>query len=335
MSMRDKRRKAKDIIKDPPTALLIVWYIITVIAIAASIVVSVIEFDTLVMNVITYLIYAVALVGLSYSIYTFVAVAPKMKKRFVEWSKKYEFTDNLVRNYGMRTIVFAIGSFLISAAYGAYNLTLSALEASVWYGVLAGYYILLASMRGGVVFYHRKKRKREKKGTFDNEEARQIKKYRDCGALLIVATFALIVAVLQMVLIDRKFTHTGLMIYVSATYTCYKVTMSIINIVKAKKQTDMTVQAIRNINLADAMVSILALQTSMIHSFGGDEEIGFASQMNAVTGTVVCALVLSLGIYMVVKSKRLLKEINTKSKENEEYSQYENVDLQESVQEEK
>ncbi|MDE5548743.1 MAG: hypothetical protein K2J13_00670, partial [Clostridia bacterium] len=138
----------------------------------------------------------------------------KIKQRFLEWSKKYEFTDNLVRNYGMRTIVFAIGSFAISLAYGAYNITLSALERSIWYGVLAGYYILLAFMRGGVVFYHQKKRKREKIGKFSGEKARQIKKYRDCGVLLIVMTFALSFAVLQMVADGKSFTHKGLMIYV-------------------------------------------------------------------------------------------------------------------------
>ncbi|MDE5991405.1 MAG: hypothetical protein K2H36_07470 [Clostridia bacterium] len=317
------RRSAIDFIKDPPIAMLVFWYILTVIAIVASIVLSAINSDRVYMRIITYVVYAIAFVALGYSIYTFVAVAPKVKSRFIEWSKNYELTNKLVQNYGMRTIVFAVGSFLMSAAYGAYNLTLSALEASVWYGVLAGYYILLASMRGGVVFYHRKKRKREKIGKFDKEEAKQIKKYRDSGALLIVVAFALIAAVLQMVLVNRTFTHTGLMIYVSAAYTCYKVTMSIINIVRAKKQPDMTVQAIRNINLADAMVSILALQTSMIHTFGDDEHLELAPKMNAVTGAIVCALVLSLGIFMVVKAKRLLDDLSARSQEDIGSSEYE------------
>lgn len=241
----------------------------------------------------------------------------RIKDRFLEWSKKYEFTDNLVRNYGMRTIVFAIGSFAISVAYGAYNFTLSALERSIWYGVLAGYYILFAFMRGGVVFYHRKKRKREKVGKFDNEEAKQIKKYRDCGALLIVMTFALSLAVLQMVIDGKTFSHRGYAIYASAAYTTFKVTMSIIHIVKARKQTDMTVQAIRNINLADAMVSILTLQASMLHSFGDGDNSDFASKMNIVTGAVVCALIFALGIYMVVKSKKLLDGVSETSQDSE------------------
>ncbi|MDE5755969.1 MAG: hypothetical protein K2I23_02655, partial [Clostridia bacterium] len=77
--------------------------------------------------------------------------------------------------------------------------------------------------------------------------------------------------------------------------------------VKAKKQTDITIQAIRNINLADAAVSVLALQTSMFHTFGENDEAGFESILNGFTGAIVCALVFALGIYMIVKSQKRLK----------------------------
>ncbi|MDE7337421.1 MAG: hypothetical protein K2N32_04830, partial [Clostridia bacterium] len=78
------------------------------------------------------------------------------------------------------------------------------------------------------------------------------------------------------------------------------------NIVRAKKHSDMTVKAIRNINLADAAVSVLALQTSMMRSFGQGEPAGFSATMNAITGSAVFAFVFALGIFMVLKSKKLL-----------------------------
>ncbi|MDE6371991.1 MAG: hypothetical protein K2L61_00435 [Clostridia bacterium] len=246
-----------------------------------------------------------------------------MKKRFLQWADKHEVTRQLVNNFGVRTVVFAIGSFAFSIAYGAYNFTLSILEMSVWYGVLAAYYILLASMRGGVITYHGKRRKAYKRGKIvENERIKGIKRYRNCGIILIVMTFALMVAVLLMVLIHRTFKHTGMMIYAAAAYTFYKVTMSIINIVKAKKQTDITVQAIRNINLADALVSILALQTSMFNSFGGSEDVAHVDTLNGMTGAAVCVLVFALGIYMIVKSQKQLKieasEGDELSEENKE-----------------
>ena len=232
----------------------------------------------------------------------------KIKDKFVTWANKYELTREMINNYGVRTVVFAILSFAISIAYGAYNFTLAILGTSIWYGVLAAYYILLACMRGGVITHHRRRFRAHRRGThIENVKIKGIKRYRNCGIMLIIMTIALSIAVLQMISAHNTFEHAGFMIYAAAAYTFYKVTMSIINIVKAKKQNDITIQAIRNINLADATVSLLALQTSMIHAFGADDGIEFADTLNGVTGAAVCALVFALGIYMIVNAKRRLE----------------------------
>ena len=103
------------------------------------------------------------------------------------------------------------------------------------------------------------------------------------------------------------FSHAGLMIYVSATYTTYKVVMTIRHIVKARKSTDMTVMTVRSINLADMCVSILALQTAMFHSFSPNMNWG---TMNAITGAIVCLATVLIGIVMVANGKRAITEIN-------------------------
>lgn len=234
----------------------------------------------------------------------------KIKEKLELWADKYELTREMKSSYGVRTLVFAIGSFAISIAYGAYNITLSALNSSLWYGALAIYYILLAIMRGGVLVFHNKKRKARKNDkAIENERIKQIKKYRNCGILLVIIIAAISLAVAEMIGDDKTFEHTGLMIYASATYTFYKITIAIINIVRAKKQTDMTVQAIRNINMADALVSMLALQTSLLHAFGDEngKGNGFDKILNGVTGLVVCVLVVALGIYMIINAQRKLK----------------------------
>ena len=234
----------------------------------------------------------------------------KLKEKFEHWANKYELTREMVSNYGVRTVIFAIGSFVISIAYGAYNITLSALNSSLWYGALAAYYILLAIMRGGVLVHHRKKLKAQKIGrAVENEKIKQIKKYRNCGILLVIIIAAIALAVAEMIAEDKTFEHAGFLIYASATYTFYKITVAIVNIVRAKRQTDMTVQAIRNINMADALVSMLALQTSLLHAFSDEngKDIGFDKTLNGVTGLVVCVLVVALGIYMIINAQRKLK----------------------------
>lgn len=73
----------------------------------------------------------------------------------------------------------------------------------------------------------------------------------------------------------------------------------------------MTVKAVRDINLADAMVSVLALQTAMLREFSPGQNVDF---VNCLTGGVICALTVALGIYMVVYGGRKLR--TTKGKYN-------------------
>ena len=73
--------------------------------------------------------------------------------------------------------------------------------------------------------------------------------------------------------------------------------MAIINLVKVRKQEDYTIKALRSVSLADAIVSILALQTTLLTSYGTGD-FGFA---NALTGAVACILVFALGVFMIKK----------------------------------
>lgn len=54
----------------------------------------------------------------------------------------------------------------------------------------------------------------------------------------------------------------------SAAYAFYKITVAIINLVKAKKSNNKIIQTIRNIGLVDAFTSMLVLEVCMIPTFG-------------------------------------------------------------------
>lgn len=95
-----------------------------------------------------------------------------------------------------------------------------------------------------------------------------------------------------------------MMIYAAALYTTIKVITAVSNYLKAKKLNNFTIQTVRNVNLADMFVSVLALQTAMFNSFSPEEDW---SVFNAVTGAVVCVLNLILGFTMFVKGRRAIK----------------------------
>lgn len=291
-------------LKKPHGIPLVLIYLLTIGACSGAIVLAMLEERAFPFSILAYVVYGVAAITLGYSVYTIVRVIPKAKRNITGRLQKFSFTNRLLEQYGFRTVIFSIGAFAINVAYVVFNGVIGIIERSIWYGALASYYLLLVVMRGGVLSFHRAKRRHAEMECAERKR-RELKIYRNCGIGLVVLPFCLSFAILQMVRGVNSFEHAGMMIYVSAIYAFYKITMSIINLFKARKNDDRTVRAIRCINLADAFVSILALQTAMFKEFSSGENVGFA---NALTGAVVCLLTALLGIYMIVSATVKQKE---------------------------
>ena len=293
--------------KNPSKGLLWLTYLLTVIFAALSFILLFLGQGNPVLEILSYAVYALAAITLTYTVYTMVKFLPSIIRDVKEKLRSHRLTGKLMQNYGFRTLIFACGSMAMTVAYAVYNGVIALMRfLPVWHGALAGYYILLACMRGGILLYHGKRVKNKSERT----ETVEIKKYRNSGILLIVLIISLSAAILQMVQADAGFNRPGLMIYVAAAYTFTKVTTAIVNFIKAKKHNDFTVEALRNVNVADAAVSVLALQTSMFFEFANGTSTGFA---NALTGAAVCLVVLALGVYMIVKGQKKLKEEKEKN----------------------
>ena len=287
-----------------------IWFLLIVMIIAVGAIVG----TAIIMTqdgptILGFVFLGIMVVSVGYSVYGIIKVLPTVQERAMKWSETRPFWNRLFTEYGFRTIIFSIGSFTINLAFAVYNGTIAILISSIWFGALAAYYVFLIVLRGGILIYHARRRKAIKNGQTESETyLRDTKVYGNCGILLVILPIALSVAILQMVRANEAFVHTGITIYAYAVYAFYKIGMAIYNFVKTRKTNEMTVRASKNINLADAFVSILALQTAMFHEFGtgmGDFNIG---TMNAITGAVVCALTAAIGIFMIVVTTKILKK---------------------------
>ena len=302
LDMKEKFKKIWAFIITPPTWFLVISYFLTVIFIACALTLVVIGSVNPVIEILSYISYAFAGISLAYTVYTIVRFAPKMKNSIVNLMRKSKIVSKLLDDWGYRTVIFAVFSLIINIAYSVFNGVIALLIGSIWYGALATYYILLTLLRGSIVAYHKNKGKYRK----EDVGVENVIKYRRCGVLLIILPLSLSFAILQMVRDNNAFIHYGWVVYAVALYAFYKITMAIYNMFKAKKNDDMTVKALRCVSLADALVSILALQTTLLHAFSnGGTFVAFA---NALTGACVCAITLILGIYMVVNANKKLKQ---------------------------
>lgn len=285
--------KLKKFFKDPP----IPFYIVTIALIALSLVLTAVEKD---FGMMIYFVYCITAICLAYAIYSVVICVPKIKAKTKAVIKKFDFLHRLYEQYGFRTIVFAVFSLAFSLFNAIFNGVIGILNLSVWYGALAAYYLSLSAMRSGVLLHH----KNTKKLNDISIKKREVFVFLFCGMFLILLTVCLSVIIAQTVASNRAFEHTGLMIYVSATYTFFKLITSCVHFFKARRTDELTVRAIRNINLADALVSILALQTALLHEFSEGANNAFS---NALTGAGVCVATASIGAFMLIKACIMLK----------------------------
>ena len=119
---------------------------------------------------------------------------------------------------------------------------------------------------------------------------------------------ALSVAIAQMIFESKGFLYGGLMIYTFAAYAFYKIIMAIIRIVKSRKIHNAVLNAVAIINLTIGMVSILALQTALLSTFGAGVN---TSLFNTLTGSLVSLCSIGLSIYMIIKGTKKLKSEKT------------------------
>ena len=296
----------------PPTWAKILTFIVTILSASFSLVTVILGLEDGLFAFVSYILFAIAGLSLAYSVYLIIPLIPKIKHFSIQFLESREFTRLLLRNFGFRTLIFAIGSFLMSLLFSLFNAYLGIKNRSIWYGSLAGFYISLAFLRGGVLAYHKSKIDRNRQ----NDEYDKARVYRNSGIITLILNVALSVAIGQMIFSDAHFTYMGLTIFAYAAYAFYKITMSIIALIKAHKQDDLTVRAIRNINLVDALVSILALQTALLAMFSEDNVD--ISLFNTFTGIAVSVLSIGIGIYMIVSANKKMKELRKENKTNEQ-----------------
>lgn len=293
-SIKETWLKLWNKINKPHGAWLVVFYFAFIVIIASTLT---LVFLGHTQNVFSYFMYVIAALSLTYFVYTIVYFAPSMKTAFIQFLKKYKFTNTLLENYGYRTIVFSIITFILNVSYVAFMVVMTVLSRSAWYFSLTIYYIALTMLKGNV-FYSKKKY-----GT----ALKEARAYRFAGIMFIVMTLAFSGVMVLIYKSDRVFEYSGLLIYVAASFTFYKLTLSIINIFKARKYNDLYIQTIRNVNLASALISIIILQIAMFQEFSPESNSGIA---NVLTSTGMSAIILTLGILMIIKANKTIKEIN-------------------------
>lgn len=217
--------------------------------------------------------------------------------------RKNKAANRLVTDYNFRTVIFSAISFVGGIGFAIFNIAVAAITHSLWCGAMACYHILLVILRGYILFsYGRIYRfpiPKEK-----NEMLCEMKRYRFCGISFIALTFCLIALILFIVRGDKVFHYGMYAVYTVTGFTLFQISIAVANYVKAQKNDNYTVRALRCINLTSALVSFLSVQAISLDTFSTGVSVPF---MNALTGFAICGLIVASGVYMIAHSTARIK----------------------------
>lgn len=295
-------KKIWDKIKQPHGFWLVLFYILFVVAVTGSILLVIFIPNQTIGH---YILYAVAGISLAYFVYTIVYFVPIIRRNSINLIQKFKFTNKLYQNHGYRTMLMTLFSFIFNISYVAFVFVLAIMTKSAWYLSITAYYVVLSLMKGNILYSKKKY----------NTEFKQARAYRFCGIMFMLLMIAFSGEIVLIYTTNMTFEYAGLMIYAVAAYTFYKLTRAIIGAIKARKRDDFYIQGLRNLNLVTALISIIVLQVAMFQAFSPQHNQSIA---NGLTGGGVAVIIFVIGILMIRKANKALKELREKENEKTE-----------------
>ena len=174
-------------------------------------------------------------------------------------------------------------SLAFNVVYSAYYLTFGVCTTSWWLLTLGLYYLLLSVVRFVVLR--------------NLPKTRFVMRFSGC--MLMVLALPLVGTVILSVVEERGHEYHMIVMIGIAAYAFTKITLATINLIRSRHSYSGKLAALRNISFADGLVSIFALQRSMLVTFEGMSESEICL-MNALTGSAVCLTVFLLGYFLVI-----------------------------------
>ena len=281
-------------------------YVVTILFIVLSLLGAGLEYFPYAVRIV---IYVAAMCLLSAAV--FYLVSDIKNGMIVSIKKKIErnvYLRKLKENDRLRMILSAVPGTAGNIIFALMNGGIGLISHSAWFGSLAAYYILLSIMRVRIVWQERKFVKLDQQERMKNE----IRIYRKNSVLFLFMTIVLAGMVILLVHSQGGKEYPGFTIYAAALYMFYKMTASIVHLVRERKRKSPMLMILRKVGYIDACVSMLTLQTAMFAAFGGER--WFVRYMNGISGTAVCLMILGFGIqgiYRFGKMRKGEKEIGT------------------------
>ena len=223
--------------------------------------------------------------------------AVRMEKN---WISKHPKVANLLNNSELKFTLELYLEQFINFAYGIFKIISGVVVGSAWIGADGIYNFVQAMIQLFQIL------RRKNPGTFE----KQWNSYRLCGVLILLMHLTLIGIVFQMVNWNRVEESGEIMIIATAAFAFYKFISSFIDLAKDRKHEHPIDSSVRMLELSQAIFAIFSLQAGLLHTFGTGES--WEHPLNLAVGCIVCLLTVAMGIYMIRRGNREMKQLQEK-----------------------
>ena len=181
-----------------------------------------------------------------------------------------------------------------------FYLIMGVLNQSLWFYTLAIYYILLSIIR----FFLLKDLHKE----YIFNKKQQWHRYRFCGIILVIINISLAIITFFVIRYNQGFSYHFIETIAIALFTFINTSLAIINSIRYRNFHQPIISAIKFVSLSSALVSMFSLEIAMLTVFGSPSDFSLRRIMTTLTGSIFGLIILSIGIFMIVKSTMEIKK---------------------------
>ena len=193
-------------------------------------------------------------------------------------------------------ICSTIGNFVIAIVKFIFSLTIP----SLWFFINAGFSFVLSICRFLTIKKYKKIRTLKDR---ENKIKEEYKNYLQNGIMLILLGIMYFFVSSYMY---YKGTNTNMHEYITylvALVAFYSIGSAIYGMIKYKKNKEPIIKSIKITNFASALTSIVLTQVVLLDTFSK----GYDSTINGYTGMGVSLIIIILGLYMIISTKKDIK----------------------------
>ena len=187
-------------------------------------------------------------------------------------------------------------SVVLTLAFMVMNGVLGITKHSIWNGCVCIYYILLSIILIFLVI-------NEDNLTNESEHVKHRSRkrlYYSSSILLFIMNISMFYPIIMMITNENNLNFGLIPAIAFAAYTTYKITLSIINYTKNRKNENLSMRQIRTIKLLDAILSILTLQNVLI---AANEQTRSPDMilLSTITSFVGIIIIVAISIFSLIR----------------------------------